>query len=237
MGVAHTYLIEGIGEDILPANMDFSLVDEVVQVTDKECFHMTRKLVKKEGIFAGGSSGAAIMGAFKFAQNQNKPLTYVILLPDSADRYLSKIFNDDWMRDNGLLENEIHSICARDVLFGKDKKEVRTALKSDSPFKVIDVMREFNISQLPVFDGKNLSGVIEETAILRYLAHNKNAKETDTIEKLISDHIIQASMDEPMEKIAQAIENGKVAVVYEGGKCLGIITKMDLILHFRRSFS
>ena len=234
-GSAHSYLVEGIGEDILPANMNFSYLDDVVQVSDKECFHMTRKLVKKEGLFAGGSSGAAVMGALKYATLQKKSLFYVILLPDSADRYLSKIFNDDWMRENAMLESEIHSITARDILSGKDRKEVKVAHKLDSPFKVIDTMREFNISQLPVFDGKNLVGVIEENAILRYLAHNKNVKEKDTIEKLISENIIQISLDESLEKIASALENGKVALVYEGGKCLGIITKMDLILHFRKA--
>ncbi|MEX2601429.1 MAG: cysteine synthase family protein [Balneolaceae bacterium] len=102
------YLTEGIGEDILPENMDFSLIDHVVQVNDKNAFQATRDLAKKEGIFAGGSCGAAVYGALEFARNERpgRDALMVVILPDSGTRYVKKIFNDDWMKEQGFLEGD-----------------------------------------------------------------------------------------------------------------------------------
>ncbi len=233
VGKAHSYLIEGIGEDIFPTTMHFSVLDDIVQINDKESFLMTRDLIKKEGIFAGGSSGGAIVGAIKYGNTVKNPQFIVTLLPDSGDRYLSKIFNDDWMRENGLLESKTSMGVARDIMAHKPQSEVKVARKKDSPSSVIDKMKEYNISQLPVFEGNNLLGIIGEVSLLRYLAHNKNISEKDTIEKLITKNVYQASLDEPIENISKHIQRNNVVVIYEGGKCLGIITKIDLITYYK----
>src|SRR3989338_3943312 len=137
------------------------------------------------------------------------------------------------MRENGLLESKASMAVARDILVGKAKMEVKVAHKSDSPSSVIDKMKEYNISQLPVFEGNRLLGVIGEVSLLRYLAHNKNISEKDTIEKLITKNVYQASLDEPLENISKHIQRNDVVVIYEGGKCLGIITKIDLITYYK----
>lgn len=103
LGPAHQYRVEGIGEDFLPGTIDFKLIDDVFQIDDKTSFEIARELVKREGIFAGGSSGTAVAGAIKYAKCLKKPEYIVVLLPDSGNRYLSKVFNDKWMNDNGFL--------------------------------------------------------------------------------------------------------------------------------------
>lgn len=103
IGLAKPYALEGVGEDFIPANYDFSLIDDFVIVNDKDSFLMTRKLLKQEGLYAGGSSGAAVIGAIRYAKTLRKPKKILILLPDSGDRYTSKIYNDSWMKDNGYI--------------------------------------------------------------------------------------------------------------------------------------
>ena len=103
---AFTYKVEGIGEDFFPSTFDPKWIDDIVRVDDKECFLMARDLVRHEGLYAGGSSGAAVAGAIKFARLSRKRQNIVVLLPDGAAKYLSKVFNDEWLRENGFLDDE-----------------------------------------------------------------------------------------------------------------------------------
>jgi cystathionine beta-synthase len=127
---AHTYKVEGIGEDFLPTTLDLSVLDDTVQVSDKESFLMTRRLVREEGIFCGGSSGTAVAGALHFIRDHNlgPDTTVVVVLPDSGSRYLSKVFDDDWMRENGFLESAWSEIRVADVLAGKSMQTLRIRL-------------------------------------------------------------------------------------------------------------
>ena len=112
---AEGYVLEGIGEDIFPDNLDFSVIDDFVVIEDKESFLMTRSLLTKEGIYAGGSSGAAIVGAIRYAEKLKEPKKILVILPDSGNRYTGKIFNDDWMRDNGYVDSP-YNATVKDVL-------------------------------------------------------------------------------------------------------------------------
>src|SRR5690242_955043 len=114
-----TYKVEGIGEDFFPTTIDLKVLDEIIRVDDKECFLMTRDLVRLEGLYVGGSGGAAVAGALKYARQTQKKENIVVLLPDGAGKYLSKIFNDDWMRENGFLDDETGLGVVADVLKNK----------------------------------------------------------------------------------------------------------------------
>src|SRR3954464_12125565 len=158
-----SYYVEGIGEDFLPGTMNLKIIDTIVRVDDKECFLLTRELVRQEGIFCGGSSGAAVAGAIKYAEQLGDvKKNIVVLLPDSAQKYLSKIFDDEWMRSNGFLEEEDPLGTVRDLLGAKRQRPIISAQKGDTLKSVITTMKEHGISQVPVVDKGRLSGLVSE---------------------------------------------------------------------------
>jgi cystathionine beta-synthase len=188
---AESYKVEGIGEDFLPTTTDLSVIDHIVQVTDRESLLMTRRLVREEGIFCGGSCGSAVIGAIKYAREQRlgPEDVVVVLLPDSGSRYLSKVFDDDWMRENGFLERSWVDYRAADVSEVKSSRELITAVPTDLMTDVVRRMKEYNVSQLPVVaeDGR-LLGLVTEIDLLNHM--------------LLSDHVHQA--DETIESVINA---------------------------------
>jgi cystathionine beta-synthase len=147
---AFAYKVEGIGEDFIPSTLDLSLIDEVVQIGDAEAFHWARRLVREEGIFCGGSSGAAVAGAIQIARDLGPERLVVVILPDSGSRYLSKFYNDDWLREHGLLEVDRGRVTAREVSRARGLPTLVTASAGDRMLDVIARMRQYGISQTPV---------------------------------------------------------------------------------------
>jgi cystathionine beta-synthase len=234
MGQAKPYKIEGIGEDILPGNMDFKVVDEVVQVTDKESFLATRNLVTQEGMFVGGSSGAALMGAIKYAKTLKQPEQILVIFPDAGDRYLSKIFNDNWLKEYGFLESKVDLGLVRDLITHMGPQKIITAQKTNSMLDVIRTMREHGFSQLPVMDkGNKLLGIVTEADLLHHVVDH-NHKADDPVERMLSKNFAQASLDESVENISEDIDNNKFVVVYEGDTLHAIITKIDLLSYYSK---
>src|SRR3990172_238414 len=171
----HTYKVEGIGEDFLPETMDFSVVNEVVQVGGRESFVTARRLVREEGIFCGGSSGTAVAGALKYLRtlpDGGAGLRAVVILPDSGSRYLSKFFSDDWMREHGFLELELGTVG--ELLRAKSGTLV-TASRREAVSDVIGKMKEDDVSQLPVLDDGRLVGMIAEGDLLNALLAGSTA--------------------------------------------------------------
>src|SRR5205807_10034270 len=148
--------------------MNLKLVDEIVRVDDKECFLMTRELVRQEGLFVGGSSGAAVAGAIKYAEATKRKENILVLLPDGASKYLSKIFDDKWMRENGFLDEPDPLGTVADLIKSKRHRELVVAHKSETIRKVIGAMKEYSISQVPVLDGKRLVGIVAEVDLLNH---------------------------------------------------------------------
>ncbi|MGH2567097.1 MAG: cystathionine beta-synthase, partial [Bacteroidota bacterium] len=183
--VFKTYKVEGIGQDYVPGVLNFEYVDEVIEVTDKESFLMGRRLTREEGLFVGGSAGTAMAGALKVAERLTEKEVMVVLLPDTGERYLSKMYNDDWMRENRFLVPE--KITVRYILEGK--KGLPNVVSVDpiaTVRKALDLIREHNISQLPVLDKGTSVGSVEESELMGAVLENP------------------ALFDDPVNKLMQA---------------------------------
>ncbi len=225
------YKIEGIGEDFLPAALDLSMVDDVVQVGDHESFLMTRRLVREEGLFCGGSSGTAVHAALQVARQLPESKTVVVILPDSGSRYLSKVFNDDWMRENRFLDYPLAEGRVEDIL-GTKKMKIVTVHKNDRKTDVIARMKQYNISQLPVVeDGERYAGMVTEVDLLDHLlsSDHKHVAE-ETVEDIIDRESAEVvGLETSLSVLAEVFRHGKVAVVCEEDKVTGIVSKIDLI--------
>ena len=225
-----TYKVEGIGEDFLPSTTDISVVDDIVRVNDRESFLWARQLVRQEGIFAGGSSGSALAGAMKYAAKLPADGLVVVIFPDSGSRYLSKFYDNKWMRENGFLEMEFGEVTLGDLLFAKPNKVLQTAALGDSMRKVMTIMRQNAISQMPVVgaDGM-LAGTIEEVDLLNHLLEGHRHSQEESIDGLVQNAKAvfppEASLDEAMSMLT----NGYALIIADQGKPTGILTKIDIL--------
>lgn len=222
-----TYKVEGIGEDFFPSTMNLKIIDEIVRVDDKECFLMTRELVRLEGLYVGGSGGAAVAGAIKYAQQSGKKENILVLLPDSAQKYLSKIFNDEWMRENGFLEDGPSLGTVRDLLSGKSSNVV-TAKPNEKVREVVATLKSLGISQLPVVDGTKLVGVVSEVDLLRHLVSGEGTLDSE-IASLVESDYATVSPETKIELLQGVLNDARLALVTDRGDLVGIVTKIDLI--------
>lgn len=226
----HTYVLEGIGEDFMPSTMDFQYVDDVVRVNDKECFQMTRRLVREEGLYVGGSCGAAVAGALKYLRRVDREgLVVVVLLPDGATKYLSKIFNDAWMRENGFLEPDSGLGTVDDMRAGRDKgRELIGVAPNARVPEVIGVLKLHGISQVPVvLDGK-LQGVVFEKRLLERALQRD--RDDVPVADLVDASYCTVDADTEVSVLTELFRRFKVAIVLDdANRPVDIITRIDLI--------
>ena len=223
----YPYITEGIGEDILPKNVDFSLIDGFTKVTDKDAAVYTRKIAKEEGIFVGNSAGSAIKGLLQLKEHFKKEDVVVVLFHDHGSRYVGKMFNDDWMRERGFLEEEIKT--AADLIKNHSDKPMVAAQTEELVSHAIERMRDFKISQIPVKDTNGFVGSIDESVLLHHFIEDKNIADKP-IKDIMGKPYPIVKKEAKLDAISKLInkENQAVLVDLENGN-YHIITKYDII--------
>jgi len=232
----HVYKVEGIGEDMLAGALDFSVIDDIIQVTDKECFVMARQLARREGLFAGGSSGGAVHAALQVARKAGPENVIVAILPDSGSRYLSKFYNDGWMADNGFAPYEMLPGHVSELLNSGHLPPV--IIKAQSPIReAISLMKKYDIPQLPVRDNGDIIGMVYEIDLLRALATRSGGPD-DPVRDVAEHDVSMVGPGESISRLAKMFsERDNAVLVMETHKLLGVLTKIDLISYLAGSGS
>ncbi|HEV2908008.1 MAG TPA: cystathionine beta-synthase [Candidatus Eremiobacteraceae bacterium] len=226
---AKSYKVEGIGEDFLPATVDLKAIDRIERVSDKDSFLMARRACREEGLLVGGSSGTALVAAARIARELPASAIVVVLLPDNGRGYLSKIFNDEWMRANGFLGEQGLGATVGDVLRAKGELQLVTLAPTDPVKRGIELMREFQISQIPVVDKGEMVGSINEVAVMQLIYDRADVAHQPVKEVMAKPFPVLEERDE-VEKAYKALSLGHGAVVVSRkGSPVGVLTKMDII--------
>jgi cystathionine beta-synthase len=223
----YPYITEGIGEDILPKNVDFSVIDGFTKVTDKDAAIYTQKLSKIEGMFLGNSAGAAMKGLLQLKEHFTKEDVVVVLFHDHGSRYVGKMYNDEWMRDRGFIEDEV--TVAEDLIKDHAAMPLITVKTEELVSHAIERMKQYEISQIPVEDNTGFVGALDETDLLRKYLENKDISDLP-IKDVMNKPFPIVKRSTPIEEVSKLIhkENNAVLVDLENGK-YHIITKHDVI--------
>jgi cystathionine beta-synthase len=229
IGEAHTYKIEGVGEDFIPTATDFSLIDQVIQCGDRDGLNLARRLAREEAIFVGGSSGMAAWVALEVARTLGPNDLVVVLLPDTGERYLSKVHSDEWMRDNHLLDPSVTRV--HDVVTGKGTAVPRLlSVGPGEPLrKALALVEQHNVTQLPVLRGDQVVGTVFDSEILKAVLADPSALEKP-VEQWMDAPLPVVGADEPVERVTQLMTSRNPAVlVRENGTITGILTRFDML--------
>ncbi|WBB72766.1 cystathionine beta-synthase [Micromonospora sp. WMMD1128] len=237
-GSGRPYLVEGVGEDFWPATYDRGIADEIVEVSDKQSFEMTRRLAREEGLLVGGSCGMAVVGALEVARKAGPDDVVVVLLPDGGRGYLSKIFNDRWMARYGFLADAGTEPTVADALGSKPGglPELVHVHPTETVRDAIDYMREYGVSQLPVLKAEppvvtgEVAGSIAEKDLLDALFTGQ-AHLHDTIERHMGEPLPMIGGGQPVSEAVGLLEKADAALVLVDGKPRGVLTRQDLLAH------
>src|SRR5579862_663212 len=233
---AGSWTVEGIGEDFIPPNADMSLVDRAYSISDKEAVETARTLLAKEGILGGSSSGTLLAAALRYCREQTDPKRVVTLIPDSGNKYLSKIYNDYWVIEQGRAQRELHGDL-RDLITRRfDRGGAVTVAPSDTLLVAYNRMRDSDVSQLPVVENDRVVGILDESHILAFVEgaeEHRAERFRERVDTAMTRNLHTMQISDRLEALPRLFERNEVAIVLDGERFVGLITRVDLLNHLR----
>ena len=228
-----SWLVEGIGEDFLPDISDFTRVKKAYAITDRESFHAGRELLMKEGVLGGSSTGTLLAAALKYCREQTEAKKVLVLVPDTGNKYLSKMYNDYWMLDQGFLDRPVHGDLRDLIVRPYSQRDTVVVGKTDTLHVAYQRMKMYDVSQLPVMDGDDIVGIVDESDVLMHVFGDEK-RFVDPVATAMVSKLDKLEVTSPMDALLPVFDRGHVAIVMDGPKFLGLITRIDLLNYLRR---
>jgi cystathionine beta-synthase len=232
-GEAGSWLVEGIGEDFVPPNCDLGLVHRAYTIPDAESLLTARELLKLEGIFAGSSAGTLLAAALRYCREQTRPKRVVTIVPDAGGKYLSKMFNDYWLMDQGILAREARGDLT-DLIARRHTERATVSIGSDDMLMTaLARMKLYDFQQLPVLEGERVVGIIDESDILMAV-YEDPGRFREPVRAAMTSRLETLQASEPVDALLPIFDRGRVAIIMDGDQFLGLITRYDLLNYLRR---
>ena len=228
-----SWLVEGIGEDFLPSIADFSRVKKAYAISDKESFLAGRELLMKEGVLGGSSTGTLLSAALKYCREQTTPKKVVAFVCDTGNKYLSKMYNDYWMLDNGFIERQQYGDLRDLILRPYAQRDTVVVGPNDSLTVAYQRMKMYDVSQMPVMDGDRIVGIVDESDVLLHV-YGDETRFLDPVSTAMVSKLHVLDVTSSMESLLPVFDRGHVAIIVDGQKFLGLITRIDLLNYLRR---
>lgn len=233
-GPSGGWQVEGIGESSAPPVIaDFSRVAKAYSISDQESFLTARELLAKEGILGGSSTGTLLAAALRWCREQTEPKKILVFVPDTGNKYLSKLYNDYWMLDNGFFEREQHGDLRDLILRPFSQKDTVVLAPGDKLVTAYQRMKLYEISQLPVMEGDRIVGILDESDVLLHV-YGEEARFNDPVSTAMTSKLDMLDVKSPVEALLPVFDRGQVAIVTEGDSFQGLITRIDLLNYLRR---
>ena len=228
-----SWMVEGIGEDFLPQISDFSRVKKAYAISDKESFLTARELLAKEGILGGSSTGTLLAAALKYCREQTTPKKVMVFVCDTGNKYLSKMYNDYWMLDNGFIERTQYGDLRDLILRPYSQKDTVVVSPTDLLTTAYQRMKLYDVSQLPVMEGEKLVGIVDESDVLLHVYGDEDRFREPVSTAMVS-KLDRLDVKSPIEALLPVFDRGQVAIITDGEAFLGLITRIDLLNYLRR---
>lgn len=228
-----SWLVEGIGEDFLPQISDFSRVKKAYAISDRESFLTARELLAKEGILGGSSTGTLLAAALKYCREQTEPKKVLVFVCDTGNKYLSKMYNDYWMLDNGFIDRPQYGDLRDLILRPYSQRDTVVVSPTDLLTTAYQRMKLYDVSQLPVMEGDRLVGIVDESDVLLHV-YGDEARFSDPVATAMVSKLDRLDVRSPIEALLPVFDRGQVAIITDGDAFLGLITRIDLLNYLRR---